>query len=93
MYSRSYLEALSERPSHLLPQAVGSIFSQVCPSVCLLKVLRTAGGLSFEHSHRHVGINLVGMLCARQLYRGEILGKGEKLWTVQTRRRERMEMI
>lgn len=53
----SYLEALIERPSHLLPQAAGRIFSQVCspPS------LPDGGRLSFEHSHRHMEINLTNI--------------------------------
>lgn len=45
-----------------------------------IKVLRMEeGGISFEHSHRHVEINLTDMQTALQSDRGEILEKGGKL--------------
>lgn len=68
VYNRSYLEALSESPSHLLPRAVRHIFSQVCPSRCLIKVSRTER-LNFEHSD--VEIKLMDM----QSEGGEVLEK------------------
>lgn len=64
-------------PSHLSPQAVGHIFSQVCLSLsdgskCLGK------RASFERSFRHLERNLKDTLTSRKSDGGEILEMGPK---------------